>query len=183
MGGLFRDAFAESAGCQSGGLFTEAKRSLSLLGHLGLLGGGRADFSGKRSLRLLGLLGGGRADFAGKRSHGAAGSKASGNSTVGMISIRKPLFASNGLQASKARGGGGVLYFRPSCCKALDAGPQDSRALVKVLQPKREILKLSPNEYQNRPCEDGICFKQKAPDICKRPKGTQLEIKQFRWSV
>ena len=130
MGGLFRDAFAESAGsagCQPGGLFTEAKRSLSLLGHLGLLGGGRADFSGKRSLRLLGLLGGGRADFAGKRSHGAAASKASGNSTV------------------KARGG--VLYFRPSCCKALDAGPQDSRALVKVLQPKRESLKLSPNEY------------------------------------
>ena len=94
MGGLFRDAFAESAGsagCQPGGLFTEAKRSLSLLGHLGLLGGGRADFSGKRSLRLLGLLGGGRADFAGKRSHGAAASKASGNSTV------------------KARGGGPLL--------------------------------------------------------------------------
>ena len=71
MGGLFRDAFAESAGsagCQPGGLFTEAKRSLSLLGHLGLLGGGRADFAGKRSLRLLGLLGGGRADIAGKRS-------------------------------------------------------------------------------------------------------------------
>ena len=71
MGGLFRDAFAESAGSagrRPGGLFPEAKRSLSLLGHLGLLGGGRADFAGKRSLSLLGLLGGGRADFAGKRS-------------------------------------------------------------------------------------------------------------------
>ena len=93
MGGLFREAFAESAGSagrRPGGLFTEAftesagsarRRPGGLcretFAESALLGGGRPDFSGKRSLSLLGLL---RLDLSGSVESAGRGPGSSSSS-------------------------------------------------------------------------------------------------------